>query len=101
MYAVLILEEAREDLRKIARNIASENPSAAEALGGELLDEAMSLESLPYRGSRRGVGSTVQGLKQSACFDIPKDGTKNRIAKPRYLSPLRLDESVKASLLIV
>ena len=25
---------------------------AAEALGGELLDEAMRLESLPYRGSR-------------------------------------------------
>jgi plasmid stabilization system protein ParE len=52
MYAVMILEEALEDLRNIVAYIASENPSAAKMLGGELLDEAMSLESLPYRGSR-------------------------------------------------
>jgi plasmid stabilization system protein ParE len=52
MYAVIILEEAYEDLRKIVAYISSENPRAAETLGRELLDEAMSLESLPYRGSR-------------------------------------------------
>ena len=52
MYVVIILEEAYEDLRKIVAYISGENPLAAETLGRELLDEAMSLESLPYRGSR-------------------------------------------------
>jgi toxin ParE1/3/4 len=52
MYVVLILEEALEDLRNIVAYISRENPGAAEALGSELLDEAMSLESLPFRGSR-------------------------------------------------
>jgi plasmid stabilization system protein ParE len=48
MYAVMILEEALEDLRNIVAYIASENPSAAK----------MSLESLPYRGSRVKNGET-------------------------------------------
>jgi plasmid stabilization system protein ParE len=65
MYSVLILEEGLEDLRNIVAYIASENPSAAETLGRELLDEAMSLESLPYRGSRvkkrRGLLKLVHG----------------------------------------
>jgi len=52
MYVVAILEEAHEDLRSIVAYISSENPSAAETLGREFLDEAMSLESLPHRGSR-------------------------------------------------
>ena len=52
MYAVIILEEAYEDLRNIVAYISSENPRAAGTVGRELLDEAMSLESLPYRGSR-------------------------------------------------
>jgi len=52
MYVVIILEEAHEDLRNIVAYIGNENPGAAETLGRELLDEAMSLESLPYRGSR-------------------------------------------------
>jgi plasmid stabilization system protein ParE len=52
MYAVIILEEAHEDLRDIVAYISSGNSSAAETLGHKLLDEAMSLESLPYRGSR-------------------------------------------------
>jgi len=49
---VVILEAAHEDLRNIVAYISNENPNAAETLGGELLDEAMSLESLPLRGSR-------------------------------------------------
>ena len=52
MYVVVILEAAHEDLRNIVAYIGNENPDAAESLGHELLDEAMSLESLPYRGSR-------------------------------------------------
>jgi plasmid stabilization system protein ParE len=45
MYGVVILEEAHEDLRNIVAYISSENPGAAETLGGELLDQAMSLDS--------------------------------------------------------
>jgi toxin ParE1/3/4 len=52
MYVVMILEAAHADLRNIAAYISNENPDAAETLGRELLDQAMSLESLPYRGSR-------------------------------------------------
>ena len=65
MYAVIILEEAHEDLKNIVGYIANENPSAAETLGGELLDAALSLESLPHRGSRvkrrRGLSKLVHG----------------------------------------
>lgn len=52
MYAVLILEEAHEDSKRLLAKLPVKTSNAAEALGGELLDEAMSLESLPYRGSR-------------------------------------------------
>jgi plasmid stabilization system protein ParE len=38
MFVVVILDEAVEDLKNIVAYIASENPSAAEALGHELLD---------------------------------------------------------------
>jgi toxin ParE1/3/4 len=65
MYVVMILEEAHEDLRNIVAYISSENPGAAETLGGELLDQALSLESLPYRGSRvkkrRGLLKLIHG----------------------------------------
>ena len=62
---VVILEAAHEDLRNIVAYIAEENPNAAETLGHELLDQAMSLESLPYRGSRvkkrRGLLKLIHG----------------------------------------
>ena len=65
MYAVIILEEALEDLRNIVANIASENPSAVETLGSDLLGQAISLESLPHRGSRvkkrRGLLKLIHG----------------------------------------
>jgi plasmid stabilization system protein ParE len=65
MYVVIILEEALEDLRKIVAYISSENPGAADALGLGLLEEAMSLESLPYRGfrvkKRRGLLKLIHG----------------------------------------
>jgi plasmid stabilization system protein ParE len=65
MYVVIILEQALEDLKNIVGYIANENPGAAETLGGELLDTAMSLESLPHRGSRvkkrRGLLKLIHG----------------------------------------
>lgn len=44
MYVAKILEAAHEDLRDIVAYISNENPTAAEILGRELLDQAMSLE---------------------------------------------------------
>jgi plasmid stabilization system protein ParE len=77
MYSVLILEEGLEDLRNIVAYIASENPSAAETLGRELLDEAMSLESLPYRGSRV---KKRRGLLKASPWELSKfiTGSMNR-----------------------
>jgi toxin ParE1/3/4 len=51
MYAVLVLEEAHEDLISIVARLSRDNPTAAQKLGHELLDLAQSLESMPYRGS--------------------------------------------------
>jgi plasmid stabilization system protein ParE len=39
-------------LRNIVAYVASENPSAAETLGSDLLGQAIRLESLPHRDSR-------------------------------------------------
>jgi toxin ParE1/3/4 len=65
MYVVIILEEALEDLRSIVAYISNENSNAAETLGRELLDQAMSLESFPSRGSRvkkrRGLLKLIHG----------------------------------------
>ena len=51
MYAVIILEEAQEDLINIVAHPSVDNAVAAEKLGNQLLDLAQSLESMPYRGS--------------------------------------------------
>jgi plasmid stabilization system protein ParE len=51
MYAVIILEEAHEDLINIVAHLSLDNAAAAEKLGNQLLDLAQSLESMPYRGS--------------------------------------------------
>jgi plasmid stabilization system protein ParE len=51
MYGVFILEEALEDLTTIVAHISAENVAAAETLGNELIDDAMTLEMMPYRGS--------------------------------------------------
>ena len=43
----------------LIKHVAAENPQAAKKLGSNLLDLALSLDSMPYRGSkvkkRRGV----------------------------------------------
>ena len=52
MYKVFIRETAHDSLREIVSYVSTDNPTAAEKLGSELLDEALSLESLPFRGSQ-------------------------------------------------
>jgi toxin ParE1/3/4 len=51
MYRVLIRETAYEGLREIVEYVSRDNPAAAEKLGHELLDQALSLRALPFRGS--------------------------------------------------
>ena len=37
---------------KLSLYVTTDNPTAAEKLGSDLLDQALSLESLPFRGSQ-------------------------------------------------
>jgi len=66
---VAVLDAAHEDLRNIVAYISNENPNAAEILGRELLDEAMSLESLPHRRESH--------CKARLC-NSPPPGSRNR-----------------------
>lgn len=52
MYKVLLRRTAHDSLREIVSHVSNDNPAAAEKLGRELLDQALSLESSPFRGSR-------------------------------------------------
>lgn len=52
MYMVLMRQTAHDSLREIVSYVSTDNPTAAEKLGSELLDQALSLESLPFRGSQ-------------------------------------------------
>jgi len=52
MYSVILSDAAQTDLDNIVQYIAVHNPTAAEKLGLELIDLAMSLQTFPYRGSR-------------------------------------------------
>lgn len=47
---VFLSEEALSDLERIVAYIAPHNPAAAERLGNQLLDAALSLHRLPERG---------------------------------------------------
>jgi toxin ParE1/3/4 len=49
-YEVRLTAKARRDLNEIVAYIAQDNPLAAEKLGDELVAEADSLSSYPYRG---------------------------------------------------
>jgi plasmid stabilization system protein ParE len=59
MYAVMFSQRADKDIISIVKHVAAENPEAAKKLGSSLLDLALNLDSMPYRGSkvkkRRGV----------------------------------------------
>jgi toxin ParE1/3/4 len=52
MYKVLMRQTAHDSLREIVTYVSTDNPTAAEKLDNELIDQALSLESLPFRGSR-------------------------------------------------
>ena len=64
-YEVRLTAKARGDLNEIVAYIAQDNPLAAEKLGDELLAEADSLSSYPYRGGlvrrRRNTRRLVHG----------------------------------------
>jgi plasmid stabilization system protein ParE len=52
MYTVLFSERATKDIVDIVDYIAADNPTAAERLGSDVIELALSLKSTPYRGSR-------------------------------------------------
>jgi plasmid stabilization system protein ParE len=65
MYSVILSDHAIKNLTGIVEHIAADNPDAAEKTGFELVNLAMSLDSMPYRGSkvkkRHGVLKLVHG----------------------------------------
>ena len=65
MYTVIFSKSADKDIINIVKHVAAENPQAAKTLGSNLLDLALSLDSMPYRGSkvkkRRGVLKLILG----------------------------------------
>jgi toxin ParE1/3/4 len=65
MYTVVFSKSADKDIVNIVKHVAAENPQAAKKLGSNLLDLALSLDSMPYRGSkvkkRRGILKLIHG----------------------------------------
>ena len=65
MYSVILSNQAIKDLTGIVEYIGADNPDAAEKTGFELVNLAMSLDYMPYRGSkvkrRLGVLKLVHG----------------------------------------
>ena len=65
MYTVIFSKSADKDIISIVKHVAAGNPEAAKKLGSSLLDLALSLDSMPYRGSkvkkRRGVLKLIHG----------------------------------------
>jgi len=49
-FKVFLADDALSDLERIVAYVAPHNPFAAEKLGNELLDAALSLRSFPERG---------------------------------------------------
>jgi toxin ParE1/3/4 len=52
MYSVILSNQAIKNLTGIVEYIAADNPDAADKIGFELVNLAMSLDSMPYRGSK-------------------------------------------------
>ena len=80
MYAVIILEEAYEDLRNIVAYISSENPRAAETLGRELLDEPQiaTVSRLPSQKTARPLKNDPRAVPDLLPDPGTEKGCRNR-----------------------
>lgn len=61
-YRVTFAAHADRDLEEIVRFLAQKNPGAAERLGNALVNDAISLSSLPRRGAS---SSSAQSIGES------------------------------------
>ena len=77
-FQVVISTLAKADLREITEYIAKDNPASAVRFANALLDEALSLEQSPMRGS---------GLRR-------KPGVRRLVRSP-YLIYYRVEEDTK------
>ena len=87
MYVVFILEEALEDLTTIVAHISAENVAAAETLGNELIDEAMSprIDALPRLHGQK-TASFAKADSRKLLSLLPDQRTRksrrNRLFRP-------------------
>jgi len=90
-YQVEITPQANEDLAEIVSYIAKDDPVRAEAFGMELVDQALILTTLPYRGSRmrgqRPARKLVYG-KYLVVYTI--DEARRYVAVLRFLHSARI-----------
>jgi plasmid stabilization system protein ParE len=70
MYKVLMRQTAHDSLREIISYVSTDNPTAAEKLGNELVDQALSLESYP--NGDRGMCDNSVSSEASPLFWLPK-----------------------------
>ncbi len=74
---VVITDPAGENLRDIVEYVVRDDPDAALALGGDLLDAAMSLAEFPLRGAVHRARPPVRKLSHRGCkiyYHVPVDG---------------------------
>ena len=77
MYTVIFSKSADKDIINIVKHVAAENPQAAKKLGSNLLDLALSLDSMSYRGSKVKKRRAVLKLIHGKCL-IYYRGNENK-----------------------
>src|SRR3954447_23584590 len=80
---------AAEDLERIARHIAQENPTAARQVAKTVYDRCMGLELFPNRGRIGRIAGTRESVLRHSRIS---PSTGSRVTQPKYcvsITPLR------------